>query len=445
MAQSTLSFPPPPRSPNKPPELPPRPNQAAHGATKRAPCLPQQSGCPTSASIAQSLPQACPSHGRPHDHFTPPSPENDLACPSVEGITYHPPRPGTPPLSQRNPPGVTASLVQVIPHYALPADSHLSQPPTSTDGLVERSSQYTSGNPAVGKLSSSEQQARPPSPGTSSTSGHINTCLRQSKPMVEPLPHHASGIRVSITEPGVSDERHLSRMIERLDLQPADARDPSSTLVESNPSMPEVSGKSPNPPLHPIIQNPRNNAQELVSLHLHSSAAFTSVISPSTNSQRAYVADAHDKARCKISSASGTLSPLMPATEPLEQDGKFTEGGANTELCGSLLEQQCVGQIQSIARDESAFGEHPVSAAFRKSVQSPTECSPDPHQKTTPLPSLPSRQSTTWPLIRPVTHCIDTPVTFSTWWYLHDSAPDSPICSKCYMDNIHPTDRKSVV
>ncbi|KAK7931200.1 hypothetical protein PG985_001912 [Apiospora marii] len=37
---------------------------------------------------------------------------------------------------------------------------------------------------------------------------------------------------------------------------------------------------------------------------------------------------------------------------------------------------------------------------------------------------------------RPVTTCIDTPVTFETTWYTHFAAPEFFICSRCYADHI---------
>ncbi|KAI1211153.1 uncharacterized protein F4807DRAFT_419220 [Annulohypoxylon truncatum] len=38
-----------------------------------------------------------------------------------------------------------------------------------------------------------------------------------------------------------------------------------------------------------------------------------------------------------------------------------------------------------------------------------------------------------------VTSCIDSPLTFTTDWYWHPSAPDFLICSRCYVDHIHRT------
>ncbi|KAK7991448.1 hypothetical protein PG988_000242 [Apiospora saccharicola] len=38
--------------------------------------------------------------------------------------------------------------------------------------------------------------------------------------------------------------------------------------------------------------------------------------------------------------------------------------------------------------------------------------------------------------LRPVTSCIDNPVTFNTTWYTHFAAPEFFICSRCYADHI---------
>ncbi|RYC61421.1 hypothetical protein CHU98_g4789 [Xylaria longipes] len=43
------------------------------------------------------------------------------------------------------------------------------------------------------------------------------------------------------------------------------------------------------------------------------------------------------------------------------------------------------------------------------------------------------------PTPRAVTACIDTPITFATDWYWHPEAADYHICSRCYVDHIHPT------
>lgn len=40
---------------------------------------------------------------------------------------------------------------------------------------------------------------------------------------------------------------------------------------------------------------------------------------------------------------------------------------------------------------------------------------------------------------RPVTTCIDAPVTFNTTWYSHFAAPEFFICSRCYADHIEKT------
>ncbi|KAM0273580.1 hypothetical protein ACHAQH_008243 [Verticillium albo-atrum] len=47
----------------------------------------------------------------------------------------------------------------------------------------------------------------------------------------------------------------------------------------------------------------------------------------------------------------------------------------------------------------------------------------------------PPKPSNRFPTVG-VTACIADPITFSTTWYLHDDAPDFPVCSRCFEDHI---------
>ncbi|KAI0450244.1 hypothetical protein F5B21DRAFT_443233 [Xylaria acuta] len=70
------------------------------------------------------------------------------------------------------------------------------------------------------------------------------------------------------------------------------------------------------------------------------------------------------------------------------------------------------------------------------SVQPPAANHPSPQQDVVPQ-ARPAAQRA--PAPRAVTGCIDSPVTFTTDWYWHTEAADFHICSRCYVDHIHPT------
>ncbi|KAI3328761.1 hypothetical protein F4824DRAFT_390642 [Ustulina deusta] len=75
-------------------------------------------------------------------------------------------------------------------------------------------------------------------------------------------------------------------------------------------------------------------------------------------------------------------------------------------------------------------------AQAHTSHESPGKAAP-PTPDVPPTPYSSSPQGAAPPPSRPVTSCIDIPITFSTDWYWHPEAPGYLVCSRCYADHIH--------
>ncbi|ERS95295.1 uncharacterized protein SPSK_01407 [Sporothrix schenckii 1099-18] len=479
LAQTYMSFPPPPRSPNRPPVLPPRPQASPQLQQHQQQQYQQQPPYSSPAPFAAPAPgsyaynqQAFAQQAYP----APPAAASPAASPSAASggqptvahqEVYYPPPPPLPPQQQQQPvqavdPSAAATGYGPLPPppAAQPAyDPHAAQP-------TPLPPQYTSSVQGQTFVSADKQQTTEPAavpasvpppppfpPQAVPPDGHSQqygthysyydaqqaypSPASHSAPTVSPQETAASPLATGPTA-APANSGHANDPVQQMNAMLQSMNIASEETTSAPPSEPAVlpastteSLETPHtvPPAHSPQPAPSQGPPQLAHAQPAPAATKEQVHAAShpqpTQSDPALQEQAQtytpQQVRLPPSSPHPPTQPVeQPAAAPLPQPESHDRAYPDPQYAHTNYPESTVATTA------------PVHAT------TPATATPAPEPAAAPVLEAP-RHVEVDPPFKPVISCIDTPMAFNTWWYTHPNAPEAFICSKCYMDYLYPT------
>ncbi|CAK7230214.1 hypothetical protein SBRCBS47491_007511 [Sporothrix bragantina] len=480
LAKTYLSFPPPPRSPNRPPVLPPRP-QASPQPQQQAYAQQPIYGQPAQPGYAPAVAQA-PVYGA--------APTASPAPAAYQQGYYPPPPPPPPPQHQQQAAAAPAAAPydpyaaqaaqatpaqpaaaypptndQVsLPHYVAPAQAPVpadQKQPTSDSVPSPAPVPVTAPGPVPAPTAA---QAPPPTPTAASTSAppqEYATSYNYYEPPVYPTAAAqsapaAASPAASPDAPPATQTTPAAQYQTPADHAAVSPATPASAMpvVPAVPVSPEHTGDSMQqmnsmlqgmsigsgavPAELPAFGGPDRQttpaAQPAPSPQPAQSAYHTPAAQP--------VYAAHPT---PLAQAQGHVPPPPPQAT---QQPPPPPPQASPQPAPQSTAQPATSPQPAQARSESDYPDPqynqenyvPPNYAEAGYAHQPSPApAPTPAAAPTSDASRGAAPHVVDPPFRPVISCIDNPMSFNTWWYTNPNAPDFYICSKCYMDYLYPT------
>ncbi|CAK7232097.1 hypothetical protein SEUCBS140593_008145 [Sporothrix eucalyptigena] len=432
LAQTYLSFPPPPRSPNRPPVLPPRP-QASPQLQQAYQQQPPQAYAQHTYAQQPAYGQTQPTYA-PAASPAPPGASSQATAPAAYQQGYYPPPP-PPPLQQQQ--AAEAPTMSTYDPYASQAaqPTYDQAPPPQYTAPVHApvavdQKQPTGGTaptppppPPAAASSASPTPAAAPAAANPDPTQQYATSYNYYEPPIYPT---AAPAAPAAPQPAAAQATPTAQ-----DQTPAEYAVSPATPASSIPAA-SAAPVSPEHTGDPMQQ--MNSLLQGMSIGCGGGPAelpATSGQERQTTPQQAPQAPPAQPTppiqQTVPPQAIPTQQPPPPTPEPSAQ----LQPTAQPAPAPSPQPETRSGSDYPDPQYNHENYTPPNYAEARYANEQPKPAdAPDPDAY---------RGAHVDPPFRPVISCIDNPMGFNTWWYTNPSAPDFYICSKCYMDYLYPT------